>query len=65
MKLRVDEIENEPDKNICIRLSGEDISFTATNYSVSVYIDEDCADKIAFQLQSILQDREQRKELTK
>ncbi len=60
----VEEVEGEPNKNIAIRLAGEDISFQASGWSVSIYISEDIADKIAFQIQSILQDRERRKEKT-
>lgn len=61
MKYRVDEVENTSDKNIIIRISGEDISFTATNYGVSIYLDEKTADSIAFNIQTILQDRERKK----
>ena len=65
MKLSVDDLEEgvgiERDKTIQIRLSGEDIKFVATEYSMSFFIDEDCADRIAFQLQTILQDRYYRK----
>lgn len=57
MKYSVDEVKNEPDKNIVIKLKGEDISFIATSYSVSIYIDEKTADSIAFHLQAILEDR--------
>lgn len=65
MKIQIDEVEGEKDKNIAIRLSGEDIKFLASEYSCSIYVDEDMADSICFHLGSILQDRERRKLLTK
>ena len=66
MKLSIDEvlpsdINNLKDKNIAIRLSGEDISFQANEYSVSVYITEEQADKISYKLQEILKDRHYRR----
>jgi len=54
---QVDEVPMESDKNIAIRISGEDLSFVATQYSVDVYINEKVADSIAFHIQSIIQDR--------
>ena len=66
MKLSIDEvlfsdINDLADKNIAIRLSGEDISFQASGYSVSVYITEEQADKISYKLQEILKDRHYRR----
>ena len=66
MKLSIDEvlfsdINDLADKNIAIRLSGEDISFQANEYSVSVYITEEQADKISYKLQEILKDRHYRR----
>ena len=61
MKYSVDEVIGDKDKNIAIRLSGEDIVFQASNYSLSVYLDKETADKIAFQIQSLLQDMDYRK----
>lgn len=61
VNLIVDEIVTNDDKNIAIRLSGEDLAFQASTYSLSLYIDENLADKISFQLQTILQDRERTK----
>ena len=58
MKLKVDEVEGEKDKNIAIRVSGEDIKFIASEYSCSVYIDEKNAESLAFHIQSIIQDRD-------
>lgn len=63
MKLLVDEVEGvgiTGDKNICVRLSGEDIKFVATEYSISLFVDEDIADKIAFQINAIIEDRSRR-----
>ncbi len=68
MKLNVDSLDigvgQSNDKNIQIRFSGEDIKFIATEYSLSIFIDEDLADKLSFQISSLLQDIE-RKTLTK
>ena len=68
MKIKVEELPLENDKPIVIRFrndSADDLTYVASNGSISIYIDEDNADKIAFQLSSILQDRERRKSLTK
>ncbi len=68
MKLNVDSLDigvgQSNDKNIQIRFSGEDIKFIGTEYSLSIFIDEDLADKLSFQISSLLQDIE-RKTLTK
>jgi len=56
----VDEVPNESYKNIVIRLKGSDISFVATGESISIYLDEDIADKIAFQINAIIEDRSRR-----
>ncbi len=61
MKLIIDEVEGEKDKNILIRLSGEDIKFLVSEYSCSVYINEDMADSLVFHLGTILQDRERQR----
>ena len=66
MKLSVEEvplsdINDLEDENIVIRFRGEDISFQASNYSLSIYINEDMADKISFNLSTILQDRYHRR----
>ncbi len=66
MKITIDQIEEKGvgennDKNIQIRISGEDIKFIATEYSLSVFIDEDEADKLSFQIGSVLQEIERRK----
>ena len=66
MKLSIDEvlptdINDSEDKNIAIRLSGEDISFQASGYSVHIYITEEQADKISYKLQEILKDRHYRR----
>ena len=62
MKFNVDLLEHgvgfKQNQNIQIRLSGEDIKFIATEYSLSVFIDKDTAGKIAFQINSLLQDAE-------
>ena len=65
-RLIVDAIEGKGvglnnDKKIQIRLSGDDIKFIATEYSLSIFIDEDLADKLAFQIQSLLQEIEIKK----
>lgn len=59
MKVEVEEVEKE--NTIALRISGFDIKFLANPYSISVYFNEDIADKIAFQIGSVLQDRERRK----
>ena len=66
MKLSVDEvplsdINDLAENNIAIRLSGEDIVFQASGYAVTIYINEDLADKISFQLSTMLQDRSYRR----
>ena len=63
MSLTISEVEGQGvgakhDKDIQLRFSGEDIKFVATEYSISIYINDDEADKISFQLSSLLQDRE-------
>lgn len=63
MKYFVDEVQGE-DGKIAIGLKGEGISFMATGYAVTIYVDEKTADSIAFHIGSILQDRERRKDLT-
>lgn len=57
MTYSVEEVKDEPDKRIAIRLKGDDISFIASSYSLSIYIDEKTADSIAFHIQAILEDR--------
>lgn len=61
MKYQVDEIEGEKLNPIVIRLYGEDINYIAMNGKLDVYLDEKTADSISFHIQSILQDRERRK----
>ncbi len=64
--VKIDEVPEWKKDNICIRVSGLDLKFQASNYSLSLFIDEDEADKIAFQLNAILQDRDiTKKELDK
>ena len=62
MKFNVDLLEHgvgfKQNQNIQIRVSGEDTKFIATEYSLSVFIDQDTASKIAFQINSLLQDKE-------
>ena len=66
MKITVDEVEGKGvgennDKNIQIRISGEDIKFIATEYSLSIFIDEKEGDKLAFEINCILQEIERKK----
>ena len=65
MQISVDLLEHgvglKRNQNIQIRLSGDDIKFIATEYSLSIFIDEDLADKLAFQIQSLLQEIEIKK----
>ena len=49
------------EKHIYICLTGEDLGFMAHPYSLAFWLNEDEADKLAFHLQSVLQDREQKK----
>lgn len=59
---RVEEVLNEPDKNIVIRLKGEGISYIAQNGTLSIYLDEKTADSIGFHLLTIIEDRQRTKE---
>jgi hypothetical protein len=65
MKLIVDDLEKgvgiNNNQDIQIRLSGDDIKFVVTEYSVAIFIDEKTADSIAFHIQSIIQDRARQK----
>ena len=61
----VEEVPNETDKNIVIRLKGDGISYMAQNGSVSIYLDEKTADSVGFHLLTIIEDRQRRKDLTK
>lgn len=56
--IKIDEVPEWKEDNICIRVSGSDVKFQASNYSICLFIDEKEADQIAFQLGSILQDRD-------
>lgn len=56
----VDEVPNESDKNIVIRLRGENISYMAQNGTLSIYLNEKTADSIAFHIQAIIEDRSRR-----
>jgi hypothetical protein len=57
MKYSVDEVKEEKDKNIVIRLSGDDLSYLVQNGKLSIYLDEKIADSIAWHIQTILEDR--------
>jgi hypothetical protein len=59
----VEEVPNEQDKNIVIRLKGEGISYMAQNGTLSVYLDEKTADSVGFHLLTIIEDRQRRKEV--
>ncbi len=66
MKITVDEVEGKGvgennDKNIQLRLSGEDIKFFATEYSVNFFLDEKTADELSFKIGSVLQEIERKK----
>ena len=63
MKLDVYEVEHEKDKPIAIRFKGEDLSYMIVNGTITIYLDADNSDKLAFQISSLLQDME-RKTLT-
>ena len=68
-KITVDEVEGggigiNRDKDIQIRLSGENIKFLATEYSISIFVSEDEGDKLAFHINSLLQERNRKKDLT-
>lgn len=56
-RYEVEEVQHETDKNIVIKLRGENICYTAMNGFIAVYLDEKTADSIAFHIQSIIQDR--------
>ena len=62
MTYQVEEVENEKDKNIVIRLRGEDISYLAQNGNISIYLDEETANHIAWHIQTICEDRQRTKE---
>ena len=61
MTYQVEEVEHKKERNIVIRLKGEDVSFQASAYGVSVYLDEKTAGSIWFHLGVILQEREKKK----
>lgn len=61
-RISVNDVDYE---DISIRISGEDVQFTATGHSITIYINEDEANKLIALLQTILQDRELRKGLYK
>ena len=65
MTYQVEEVEHEKERNIVIRLKGEDASFQASAYRVSIYLTEDVADKIAFHIRAIVEDRFRAKESQK
>lgn len=54
IKFSVDQVPYED--TIAIRLRGEDIKYQASNYAVTIYLDKDMAEKIAFQVNALLQD---------
>ena len=61
MKLDVYEVEHEKDKPIAIRFKGEDLSYLIVNGTITIYLDADFSDKLAFQIGSILQEIERKK----
>ena len=62
MKIKLNLLEHgvglKGNQKIQIILSGDDIKFVATEYSLSVFIDEGIAGKIASQINSLLQEME-------
>jgi hypothetical protein len=46
---------------ISINLQGEDLTFVATSNSLFFRLDEDLADKLAFQINALLQEIERKK----
>ena len=65
MTYQVEEVEHERDKNIVIRLKGEDASFQASAYGVSIYLDEKTADSISFHINTIIADRQRARDSQK
>ncbi len=67
MKLIVDEIPLEKKNNILVRLQLEedDLTFIITRNDISFSIDEKTADSLSFHLNTIIEDREHRKESQK
>ena len=64
-EIQIDEIKEWKEDNICIRIRGEDLKFQTSEWAVALFIDEDEAEKIVFHLETILQERNRKKELTK
>lgn len=59
MKINVDQVPHE--KNvIAVRLSGDDVQFHAGNRNITLYLNDEEADKVAFQIGSVLQDKERK-----
>lgn len=56
MKIIVD--NNELENNIMVRLSGEDLRFNASPYSICLFLDDKAAQDIAFKIEAMLQDKE-------
>lgn len=56
------EVEEVPGENInVIRFKGNDLRYIVLNGVISVYLDDETCDSIAFQIQSLLQDKDLRK----
>ena len=62
MTYQVEEVEHEKKRNIVIRLKGEDASFQASAYGVSIYLTEEVASSIAWHIQTICEDRKRTKD---
>ena len=59
------DVEETVTGRIALRVEGDGLNYIATPEEVIIFLDDKQADGIAFQLQSILQDRERKKNLTK
>ena len=64
MKKRTIQVYDSPlwkEDNICIRITGEDTKFSASENTIVINLDADEADSLAFKIGSLLQDLEMRK----
>jgi hypothetical protein len=59
VNLKVSDAELDNTNKICINLKG--VKFMATDYSLTLYLDDEIADSLAFQIQSLIQDHDFRK----
>ena len=64
MKVEIEEM-GDGLETISLCFMGEELFYTASPTMLTVSLDEDSAERIAFHLQTILMDRQLKKDLTK